>query len=473
MQSRFALIIGVADYSAFDRSVGNPTGTSDLFGPAQNVAAVLDLCLSLGYAATELGVLSSPLLAPAVGRPALYATATRATVLEGVRTLAERLAAGSESQGLLWFSGHGDFVEGVGPVLCVEDTRRVDGHLREVVPLAEIAAILAAVAPNHAVTLVIDSCGSGTPRATESHTLGRMRAVGRLRDGDTLLSATAPQQTGVELRVDGAWRGAFTWALCSAIAQYARTFAGGFLLPDLTNHAVLTLAHRLLQGLSCDQTPQLRGHPGAAFLQPTGVPPVPVAFRLADGRRGGIEIYGDETGQITGNEPMWMTSLIKVNGASVGQFVSSYNTPSNVITPYKDYWYWSGTPWPSTFQIAWSSNGTASQNAVPTPLGASVGMVAFPKNLVQGNFGNSTPAGSDVVWKITSTGGTVLGYLVTNANHTSVAWLITWAGYQAGQYLANLPAPGGTGGVMMKGATLTFTQIATGTLSSVHGGYSV
>ena len=31
------------------------------------------------------------------------------------------MASGTESQGLLWFSGHGDHVDGVGPVLCVAD----------------------------------------------------------------------------------------------------------------------------------------------------------------------------------------------------------------------------------------------------------------------------------------------------------------------------------------------------------------
>ncbi len=479
MTSRFALIIGVSDYHLFDQSAGNPRGTSDLFGPPQNIVSALDFCHGLGFSAAEIGLLASPLVPPRGGHPSLYATATRATVLEGVRLLARRLAASPASQGLIWFSGHGDAVDGLGPVLCVEDTVLEQGRLAQVVSLAEIGAILTELAPQHAVTLVLDSCSSGTPPAGTTTTLGRLRATARLRDRDTLISATRAGKVGVELQVDGVWRGALSWALCAAASPYERRLADGFLVPDLSVQSWVARARDLLSGLSVNQVPQLRGDGAAVALQPSGVPPITPTGRLADQRRGNIEIYGDESGQITGDEPVWMSYNLQdpISGSPIGALVESYDT--SVVAPYKDAWSWSGSAWPSSFEMRFNALGTEGVNSPPYVPNNAPPMRAFLAGLSQSSFGDQAVNG-DTVWGIVenSVPNVFLGYLLRNPSTGALRWLITWTGYsQRGKLLANLPSPNGQGGVMLDddGDVLWFAQISSppSTLTQVSLAYTV
>ncbi len=481
MSARFALLVGVSDYRAFDLSAGQPRGTSDLYGPPQNLAAMWDFCLGLGYPAADIGLLASPLVPPRGGHPALYAAATRETVLDGVRALAERLASSAESQGLIWFSGHGDELEGVGPVLCTEDTELRDGTLRNVVTLAEIAAILETHAPGRAVTLVLDSCSSGMPSPRTNRTLGRLRGVARLRDGDTLISATGPGQVGVEIQVDGVWRGALTWALCAAAAPYTRKLARGFLVPDLSVASWVNRARLLLRGVSVTQRPEVHGDGGAVVLQPTGVPPIRVTNRLADQRRGDIEIFGDESGHVfEGDESAWMSFTLRdTAGNAIGRFVTSYQTPPAALPPYCDFWEWSGTPWPDDFRMDFQASGTPGQGPTPTNLPPPVPMMAFPPGLAQSAFGPHGTSGFQV-WGVyeASVPNVFLAYLLRDTTSGALKWLITWPGYsQRGQLLTALPSPGGDGGVELgdDGGLLYYARISSppATLGGVVAAYDV
>lgn len=479
MQARFALIIGVSDYRVFDHSAGQPRGTSDLFGPPQNIVAALDFCNSLGFSAADIGLLSSPLVPPRGGHPALYAAATRDAVLEGVRLLARRLAESEASQGLIWFSGHGDALEGAGPVLCVEDTALVDGQLRQVVSLFEIGEILTAHAPQRAVTVILDSCSSGTPPAGSTRVLGGLRAAARLRDHDTLISATRAGQVGMEVQVDGVWRGALSWALCAAATPYARTWSHGFAVPDLSVGDWVQRARLLLDGLSVNQRPQLRGAGGAVVLQPTGIPPIVPTGRIADQRRGNVEIYGDESGQITGDEAVWMSYNLAdpITGAPIGSLVETFNTTT--VPAYRDAWSWSGTPWPASFKMTYNALGTQGVNTAPPVPNNAPPMQAFLSGLSQGNFGGQATSG-DTVWGIVenSVPNVFLGYLLRNPTTGALRWFITWTGYvQRGTLLPDLPSPNGGGGVQLDtdGDVLWFTQLSAppSTLTGVSVAYVV
>jgi hypothetical protein len=363
----------------------------------------------------------------------------------------------------------------------VEDTVVGEGGLRQVITLAEIGALLEALAPGRAVTLVLDSCSSGTPPAGATHTLGRLRGTARLRDGDTLIAATAHGQVGVEIHVDGAWRGALTWALCTAAAPYARKAAHGFVVPDLSLAAWVDRARLLLRGVSVSQRPQSRGDGTAVVLQPTGVPPVPVTFRLADQRRGDIEIDGDETGQIQGNEPVWMTYRLEsaLDGALIGKLVTSYQTPPTVSAPYRDGWGWAGAAWPANFAMSYAGTGTAGVNPSPQVPAGAPPMMAFPTGLSKSGFGTQAAAGCDV-WGISesSVPGVFLAYLLRNTTNGGLKWLITWDGYsQRGKLLALLPSLGGTGGMVLDtgGESLWFLRLSPSpaSLDSVVPGYDV
>ena len=68
----YALFIGVEDYAAFDASLGQPAGTSDLPGAVADAVAFFRVCQELGVPAENMRILSSPRLDPLalVGVPA-------------------------------------------------------------------------------------------------------------------------------------------------------------------------------------------------------------------------------------------------------------------------------------------------------------------------------------------------------------------------------------------------------------------
>ena len=482
-QSRFALLIGVSDYRAFDQSADHAPGSSDLFGPPNNLASLWEICLSLGFTAADIGLLASPLPAPQGGRPALYTTATRASVLDGVRTLALRIAAAQETQALIYFTGHGDEIPGVGPVLCLEDTVLAKGELDQVVSLAEIAAILEELAPNRPVTVVLDSCDSGTPDHLLNRRLGLLQTIARTRDHDTLLSATAARQRGVELLIDGKWQGAFTWALSAALSPYRRLQTNGFLTPDLSLDRLIDRSRDLLRGASIRQQPQLLGEGPQVLLQPGGVPFVQATNRLAHQRRGWIEIYGDQTGHVyEGDEAIWVGFDLESTAnppTALGQFFSSYNTSSSVIRPYSDFWAWN-SGWPGDFTMTFNAVWTEGVDDPPSSLPTAKDMMAFNKNLPQSAFGSISTSGYDQLWGVaeTSTPGSFLMYFLRNATTGQTRWLVTWPGYsERGQVLTALPANSGTGGVELddNGGTLWFFRLTTipSSLASVVSAYNV
>src|SRR5262245_1396125 len=118
----YALIIGVGDYSAFDASMNQPAGTSDLAGSTNDARALFAMCRLLRIPAENIRVLASPRLRPEdLGDGATAANlgdATHDAILDGARWLASKLDGPSRPTGILTWSGHGDFDEARGLLLC-------------------------------------------------------------------------------------------------------------------------------------------------------------------------------------------------------------------------------------------------------------------------------------------------------------------------------------------------------------------
>jgi hypothetical protein len=300
--------------------------------------------------------------------------------------------------------------------------------------------------------------------------------VAHLRDGDVLISATEPGKAGAEILVEGVWRGALTWALCTAVAPYVRRPAGPFVVPDLSVHRWVERARMLLRGVSVSQHPQLHGEGDAIVLQPSGVPAIRPTNRLADQRHGGIEIDADESGSLTGDEPVWMQFGIRdASNNGIGHLVESYATSSTNLTAYSDFWSWSGSAWPDTFHLVAETIGTVGVNPVPN-LSGPVHMMAFPPGLVHTSFGGVLVDGWSV-WEIrpTQTSSSVLGWLLRDSSG-NLRWAVSEYGYtQSGTLLSNLPHTGGGGGVMLKATTLWFVRMTSPptSLSPAKGAYDV
>lgn len=117
----FALLIGINDYSALDRSLGRALGSSDLQGAVNDLRSMAMLTRMMDVPAANIRVLSAPRVDPntfasvAIGRsPAMNMNmadaathfATRAEMLAGLRWLAEQLTSNPGAQGIIYYSGH-------------------------------------------------------------------------------------------------------------------------------------------------------------------------------------------------------------------------------------------------------------------------------------------------------------------------------------------------------------------------------
>jgi hypothetical protein len=268
-----ALFIGVEDYRLFDASLGQPAGSSDLPGARADALAFLRICAELGIPAENMRILTSPRLEPAAagGVPAeCLGDATQASILKGLEWLAERLGSSARPPGLLTYSGHGDWLEGQGLVICPSDTS--GPNLKGAIPFKQIQSIFEAQRAMASLTVVLDTCHSGAARA------GAGRAAGSLTGrslpvgleggipplGDRVIAACKPSQLAWRGRFSGVGRGALSWAVGSTLEQWSPRPEGRHVELDLSYGELLTRVQSLLSALSFEQTPELRGRPGTA-----------------------------------------------------------------------------------------------------------------------------------------------------------------------------------------------------------------
>jgi hypothetical protein len=270
-----ALFIGVEDYSLFDESLGQPAGTSHLPGGRADVLAFFRICRDMGIPVENLRICTSPKLDPSqVGDlpPECLYDATSAAIREGLAWLAGRLGAESRPAGLLSYSGHGDWLEGRGLVLCPSDT--TGPNLTNAVPFDEIEALFQEQQAAANLTVVLDTChaGAATERAgRRAGSLTGRSLPAALTDvipalGDRVLAACGPAELAWRGRFSGLYRGAFSWAVGSTLEQWTPRMDGRNVELDLSYEELLDRTRRLLSSLDFSQSPQLLGKLGTGQL---------------------------------------------------------------------------------------------------------------------------------------------------------------------------------------------------------------
>ena len=286
----FVLIIGITDYSTFDRSTDQPGGTSDVPGGRNDARAWLRQCLAMGMAAENIRVLSTPVLAAEdmdseaalLARGVHFAEATHDNMLAGLIWLAESLAGEGARAGLMTFSGHGAGHDESSRalLLCPSDCRASsDGSLEDAVDVMALRRRLGQGEGAREWTMVLDCCSAQAGIGRASAIRARLRARLERLDGpeatgleQRILSACAWDQTSVSARFGGQVMGAFTWAMLSAMGQWQTTGKHGVLWLEASYGQLWRRARALLSALSFAQTPVLSGPPGVArmpFLCPS------------------------------------------------------------------------------------------------------------------------------------------------------------------------------------------------------------
>jgi hypothetical protein len=343
----YALLIGVDDYSAYDNSRHQPAGTSDLLGSRNDVRVFWRILRGLGMPASHIRVLTSPSFGPADlegSSPENFAEATEAQIKTGIGWLADRMAQHGSPNGLLTYSGHGDFDPKAGLLLCPSDVAPAGDDLAHALPFGTINTALAKHAKN--LTVVLDTChaaaatpGTGRPLSLRRHHPDTVREktgqegaslVGRV------LAAARRDQMAYQSMFDGMHRGAFSWAICSAFEQWAAKQQGGNVRFDVSYGKVVETARRLLGALWFDQEPELRASAGIADLaflrHGTHGSPDETTTR-PDGNRQGI--------QIDSGTSIWRKVTLTFADPSVTPFATVYifNVSLGGFTTGKEYWY--------------------------------------------------------------------------------------------------------------------------------------
>jgi hypothetical protein len=419
----YALLIGVNDYSAYDKSQDQKKGKSDLPGSVNDVQAWWSLCKELGFRPENIRVLTSPAIHCSCLAGATAHTTGEATekgIREGVEWLTKKLGQDKVAVGLLTYSGHGDYVASTGLVLCPTDVTGDD--LEHSIPYADLQRTIAAHNAGENLTVVLDSChagGASTPQRRALALTGRpvpralARSAGEI--ASRVFMASSRGGSAYQAEFAGQFHGAFTWALTSTLEQWKAVEQGSSLRLTVSHGEALRRAQGLLSTLSFDQTPILQGVPNVAELavlqsgltpQPTSPEPTMMPIPM----------------QIDPGEKDYRIYTINWNGATIGSILVPHVTNSlGTLLSGTEYWYMTANITTSTRQtdlvISWvdytwaaspsPSLGTLSftmpQNPVwSSTIAPSSGALTFVKN---GQFGVV------MVWALTLTGGTWGGSL--------------------------------------------------------------
>ena len=218
------------------------------------------------------------------------AAATEAEIRATVSWLAGKLAQPSQPTGLLTYSGHGDWLEGKGPVVCPGDVTFVEGKggavdLAHAISYADLNALIGSQGDN--LTVVLDCCHTGGARDGEaglalgSTNTGRPLsltyrpmpkgagvAAHETQLAGRVLSAAGRSQLAYQSTFDGVQRGAFSWSLTSAIDQWRALQAGHGVQLDVGYGKLVETSRKLVEALWFPQTPALERPAGARHARP-------------------------------------------------------------------------------------------------------------------------------------------------------------------------------------------------------------
>lgn len=274
----YALLIGIEDYSTYDRSADQPAGTTDLPGAAADARVFFRQCIAMGFSPERIRVLTSPGLSPAdlgpEAREENVGAATHDAIVAGLEWIVKAVDTDTPASGLITFSGHG--MDDGGVVLCPSDTTI---SLEQVIRVSAVHDRIGSRKARQNLTVLLDSCHTEV-RANEERSL-RTRLAGAAKafpDGvgaERVISACQRDQVSDFTMFGGEWRGAFTWAITSAMSQWRSRADGDVLRLDVSYGELVIRTRSLLSALSFKQVPQLSGGKlmdRLAFLQ-SGVAP--------------------------------------------------------------------------------------------------------------------------------------------------------------------------------------------------------
>ena len=451
----YALLIGVNDYSAYDRSRDQAKGTSDLPGSVNDVKAWWTLCNALGFLPDNVRVLSSPGIHGKKLEGATEHTFGEATdkgILEGAKWLVEKLGSDPTAIGLLTYSGHGDSVEHKGLVLCPTNVTGAD--LQHSIPYAALRAMVDAAHAGDNLTVVLDCChagGGALPRRKALSLTGRAVSKDILaitpEISGRVFSASPRDGTAYQAEFAGRYHGAFTWALTSTLEQWKAVEQGDCLRLTVSYGEALRRSQGLLSTLSFQQTPGISGAPNLADLavfqsglvpQPTSPDPTvsPIPMQIDPGEKD-YRLYtlnwnGGAIGSILvprtsnpsgsllkGTEYWYMTSNI-----------TSTTSATNLIMSWQDY-DWSTTPPSGTLSFTMPQSPSWTETTAP-----SSSSMTFVKNgqfgvtLIWGLNQGRTWTGS-LRWYSTSGQNTVFGGTGSTTQATLTSYTtptVTWFG---------------------------------------------
>ena len=267
----YALLIGVEDYSVYDHSMDLPAGTSAVAGARHDARTFFRQCLSMGFSAERIRVLTSPRLSPReLGPEATEANvgdATHAGMIAGLGWIVEAVSGPRPAAGLLTFSGHG--VKGGRLLLCPSDTT---GSLEQAIDVSAVSRRIGGGAGARRLTVLLDCCHAevGDPGAggLAARLLQRRTGEGVPESGvaERVIAACRQGQASAASLFGGERMGAFTWAITSAMGQWQVVEEHGVARLGVPYGELTALSHALLGALAFKQVPVLTGPPGVALL---------------------------------------------------------------------------------------------------------------------------------------------------------------------------------------------------------------
>jgi hypothetical protein len=152
----YAVLIGVDDYSTYDAS-----NKHNLLGCVNDVRAFWDVCITSGFAAENIHVLTNPPLDPAElgGLAQNFKVASRANIVAERDALVGRLGDDPRAVGILMYSGHGAWIDAAADdsaVICPADF-----WMERDVPHNDIPVYKLWQGAGSNLTVVLDCCHSG------------------------------------------------------------------------------------------------------------------------------------------------------------------------------------------------------------------------------------------------------------------------------------------------------------------------
>lgn len=405
-----ALFIGVNDYSAFDVSTGKPKGTSDLLGSRNDAIIFWRVCRLLGFSPANMRILTSPRLSREEIKELEGASsenvgeATEREILASARWLAGEMSVRRLPAGFITFSGHGDYQDGKGMVLCPSDIEGMD--LKHAIPFAKLQAIFAEKRAISSLTFLLDCCNSGDAaqriargasargargpgaRARVLSLTGRrpppslMAATPLI--SDRVLAASEPGEPAFQSRFSSLLRGAFSWAVSSVMEQWVpRERDGGVFLP-ISHAELIRRSKLLLDALSFEQTPVFRGRPELAEL--------PLFFKGTNARPEDTSSFPNLPPVVTQITPeikvgFQLNTLEQTTAISVYGAITNSSTGAVTYNQNTEYWNL-----PSAFLSALSGASSLSSSGASLVPNSDGSVTGFPAATSSNVFGMASSA---------------------------------------------------------------------------------